>query len=242
MTDLVIKNIKTIEQRIAKACKDSGRKREEVKLLLATKTVSAEQIKKVVKHGYTLMGENKIQEAMAKQEVLKAQPIEWHFIGHLQTNKVKFVTQLAAVVQTVDRLRLASKLQNRLVYDKRESMDVYIQVNTSSEASKFGIPPDKALELIKQVSEFPRLNIKGLMTIGILSSKDDKVRDCFKLLKEIQMQAKELALPNASFNELSMGMSNDLELAIEEGSTMIRVGTAIFGKRAFPDSYYWNER
>ncbi|HLW14182.1 MAG TPA: alanine racemase [Flavobacteriaceae bacterium] len=120
-------------------------------------------------------------------------------------------------------------------------MNIYIQVNTSFEASKFGVSPDKALELIKQVSELSNLNIKGLMTIGILSSKDEKVRDCFKLLKEIQLKAQELSLPNASFKELSMGMSNDLELAIEEGSTMIRVGTAIFGKRAFPDSYYWNE-
>src|SRR5699024_2009291 len=167
--------------------------------------------------------------------------IEWHFIGHLQTNKVKFVTQLVDVVQSIDRLKLASKLQRRLVYDRRESIDVYIQINTSFEASKFGIPPNKAIELIKQVSAFPRLKIKGLMTIGILSSKDDKVRDCFKLLKEIQLKTQELSLPNASFNELSMGMSNDLELAIEEGSTMIRVGTAIFGKRAFPDSYYWKE-
>lgn len=241
MTDIAIENLKTIESRITQACKNAGRNREEVKLLLATKTVSAERIKSVIKLGYTLIGENKIQEARAKHELLKNQAIEWHFIGHLQTNKVKYITQFADVVQSIDRLRLASKLQNRLEFDDRNNMDVYIQVNTSFETSKFGVSPNKALELIKQVSEFPRLSIKGLMTIGILSSKDDKVRDCFKLLKEIQLKAQELSLPNASFNELSMGMSNDLELAIEEGSTLIRVGTAIFGKRAFPDSYYWNE-
>lgn len=241
MADITLKNIEAIEQRIVEACIKSGRKPEDVKLLLATKTVSAERIRTVINQGYTLIGENKIQEAMAKQEVLKELPIEWHFIGHLQTNKVKFITQFTDVVQSIDRLRLASKLQNRLVYDKRKSIDVYIQVNTSFEASKFGVPPEKALELIKQVSELPRLNTKGLMTIGILSSKDDKVRNCFKLLKEIQLKAQELSLPNASFDELSMGMSNDLELAIEEGSTMIRVGTSIFGKRTFPDSYYWSE-
>jgi len=241
MADITLKNIEAIEQRIVETCIKSGRKPEDVKLLLATKTVSADRIRTVINQGYTLIGENKIQEAMAKQEVLKELPIEWHFIGHLQTNKVKFITQFTDVVQSIDRLRLASKLQNRLVYDKRKSMDVFIQVNTSFEASKFGVPPEKALELIKQVSELPRLNTKGLMTIGILSSKDDKVRNCFKLLKEIQLKAQELSLPNASFDELSMGMSNDLELAIEEGSTMIRVGTSIFGKRTFPDSYYWNE-
>jgi|SRR5690625_2734172 len=241
MTDIAEENIKTIERRITQACMNAGRSREDVKLLLATKTVSAERIKSVLDLGYTLLGENKIQEAMAKHELLKNQTIKWHFIGHLQTNKVKFITQFADVVQSIDRLRLASRLQNRMEYDKRKSIDVYIQVNTSFESSKFGVSPDKALELIKQVSDFPRLNIKGLMTIGILSSKDDKVRDCFKRLKEVQLKAQELSLPNVSFDELSMGMSNDLELAIEEGSTMIRVGTAIFGKRDFPDSYYWNE-
>lgn len=101
--------------------------------------------------------------------------------------------------------------------------------------------PQKALEVIKNVAEFPRLHIKGLMTIGLLSSKDDKVRDCFKLLKEIQLKAQQLQLAHASFSQLSMGMSNDFELAIEEGSTMVRVGTAIFGARPYPDSYYWNE-
>jgi pyridoxal phosphate enzyme (YggS family) len=140
----------------------------------------------------------------------------------------------------VDRLKLATKLQNRCEYDQRE-IDIFVQVNTSYENSKFGIPPEKALEFIKQVSAFPRLHIKGLMTIGLLSSKDEKVRDCFKLLKEIQLKAKELQLPSATFDELSMGMSNDLELAIAEGSTMVRVGTAIFGDRPYPDSYYWNE-
>jgi len=140
----------------------------------------------------------------------------------------------------VDRLRLANRLQNRCEFDNRD-LDIFIQVNTSYEASKFGIAPEKAIEFIKQVSDFPRLHIKGLMTIGILSSRDEKVRDCFKLLKEIQLQARELDLPRASFDELSMGMSGDLEIAVEEGSTMLRIGTAIFGERPFPDSYYWNE-
>lgn len=241
MTPNILQNLETIERRIALACKKAGREREEVKLLLATKTVSADRIQSVIDEGHTLLGENKIQEAMNKYELLSDQPLEWHFIGHLQTNKVKFITQFTDVVQSIDRLRLAKKLQNRLVYDGRESIDVFIQVNTSFEDSKFGVAPDKALELIKEVSKLPNLKIKGLMTIGLLSSKDEKVRECFKLLKEIQVKAQALNLPNASFNALSMGMSNDLELAIEEGSTIIRVGTAIFGKREFPDSYYWNE-
>lgn len=241
MNPTILENLKTIERRMKLACEKAGRNTDDVKLLLATKTVSTDNIQSVIDKGYTLLGENKIQEAMDKYELLNDQPLKWHFIGHLQTNKVKFVTQFVDVVQSIDRLKLAQKLQNRLVYDGRESMDVFIQVNTSFEESKFGIAPDKALELIQKVAELPNLKIKGLMTIGLLSSKDEKVRECFKLLKEIQLKAQALNLPNASFNELSMGMSNDLELAIEEGSTIIRVGTAIFGEREFPDSYYWNE-
>lgn len=234
-------NLKIIQDRIQSACRRSGRSPEEVQLLLATKTVTAERIRPLIDKGYTLLGENKIQEAVQKNKVLKDKNLQWHIIGHLQTNKVKFITPFVDVVQSIDRIRLAQKLQNRMEFDQRERIDVFIQVNTSYEKSKFGVAPEQALDLIKQVSELPRLHIKGLMTIGILSSKDDKVRDCFKLLKEVQYQARNLQLENASFDQLSMGMSNDLELAIEEGSTLIRVGTGIFGKRPYPDSYYWNE-
>lgn len=233
-------NLKIIQDRINNACENSGRSPKDVKLLLATKTISAENIQLAINEGYHLLGENKVLEAMDKYEILKEQGCQWHVIGHLQTNKVKFVLQFADLVQSIDRMRLANKLHNRCDFDNRD-IDIFIQVNTSYEKSKFGIAPEKAIEFIKQVSEFPRLHIKGLMTIGLLSSKDEKVRDCFKLLKEIQQKAQELKLQNASFDELSMGMSNDLELAIEEGSTMVRVGTAIFGDRPYPDSYYWNE-
>ena len=233
-------NLNIIQTRINNACKNAGRNADEVKLLLATKTVSAENIQLAIEEGYHLLGENKVLEAQDKYEILKEQGCKWHVIGHLQTNKVKYVLQFADVVQSIDRMKLANKLQNRCDFDNRD-IDIFIQVNTSYEKSKFGIAPEKAIEFIKQVSEFPRLHIKGLMTIGLLSSKDEKVRDCFKLLKEIQQIAQELNLANASYDELSMGMSNDLELAIEEGSTMVRVGTAIFGDRPYPDSYYWNE-
>lgn len=233
-------NLALIQNRINSACEQSGRASSEVKLLLATKTVAAEKIQMAIDEGYTLLGENKVMEAQEKHESLKNEHCQWHIIGHLQTNKIKYALKFADVIQSVDRIKLASKLQNRCEYDGRD-IDVFIQVNTSYENSKFGIAPENSLEFIKEVSEFPRLHIKGLMTIGLLSSKDEKVRDCFKLLKEIQLKAQDMQLPNASFNELSMGMSNDLELAIEEGSTMVRVGTAIFGERPFPDSYYWNE-
>lgn len=240
MKETIKHNLKIIQNRITKACRETGRNMEEVKLLLATKTVSAENIQIAIDEGNFLVGENKVLEAQEKYEILKDEPCKWHVIGHLQTNKIKYALKFADVIQSIDRMKLATKLQNRCEYDQRD-IDIFIQVNTSFEDSKFGIAPDKAIEFIKQVSEFPRLHIKGLMTIGLLSSKDEKVRDCFRLLKEIQQKAIDLKLPNSTFDELSMGMSNDLELAISEGSTMIRVGTAIFGDRPYPDSYYWNE-
>lgn len=236
----ILQNLNIIQDRINQACNEAGRAPNEVKLLLATKTVAPENIQIAINTGYKLLGENKILEGLEKYEQLSCPDCKWHIIGHVQTNKVKHILKYADVVQSVDRLKLAEKLQNRCDHDERD-IDIFIQVNTSYEKSKFGVAPEKALELIKHVSEFPRLHIKGLMTIGILSSKDDKVRDCFKLLKEIQQKAIALQIPNTSFSELSMGMSNDLELAIREGSTMVRVGTAIFGARPYPDSYYWNE-
>lgn len=240
MNEAIKKNLKIIQKRMTSACEKAGRDPQEVKLLLATKTVSVENIQIAIDQGYSLLGENKVMEAKEKYEILRNNPCKWHIIGHLQTNKIKYALKFADVIQSVDRMKLVNKLQNRCEYDQRD-IGIFIQVNTSFEESKFGVAPENAIEFIKQVSEFPRLHIKGLMTIGLLSSKDEKVRDCFKLLKEIQLKAQELKLPNASFDELSMGMSNDLELAIQEGSTMIRVGTAIFGARPYPDSYYWNE-
>jgi pyridoxal phosphate enzyme (YggS family) len=123
-----------------------------------------------------------------------------------------------------------------------KTIEVLIQVNTSEEESKFGVHPDQAIELVKQVAQFDRLKIKGLMTIGLFSAETEKVRRCFRLLKNIQEQIIDMNIPNVDMQELSMGMSGDLETAIEEGATIVRVGTAIFGQRIYPDSYYWNEK
>ncbi len=235
-------NLKQIRKRILVACERAGRNPGEVKLLLATKTVSAEKIKIIFEAGETLIGENKIQEIKDKFESLKATPHEKHFIGHLQTNKIKELLKYeVSCLQSVDRLELAEKLHQRLTYEQKE-LKVFIQVNTSAETSKFGISPDHAVELVRQVSEFGTLKVQGLMTIGLFSPETEKVRQCYKRLKEIQQEIVRQNIPNVIMQELSMGMSNDLEVAIEEGATMVRVGTAIFGKRIYPDSYYWNEK
>ncbi len=235
-------NLEIVLNRIARACKENDRNPEEVKLLMATKTVDAERIKTALQTGQRLIGENKVQEVRDKYEALKEEAHESHFIGHLQTNKIKDILKYeVSCVQSVDRLKLANKLQKRLTFEKKE-LDVFIQVNTSGEESKFGIAPEKALELTKEVAQLDRLHIKGLMTIGLFSAEDEKVRKCFQILKKLQQDIKALALPGVNPKELSMGMSGDLEIAIAEGATIVRVGTAIFGKRVYPDSHYWPEK
>ena len=242
MPDTLLHNLQTIHQRITNACAKSNRNPEEVRLLLATKTVTAERIKIALEAGEYLIGENKVQEIKEKYEGLKETPHETHFIGHLQSNKIKEILKYGVdCIQSLDRLDLAEKLHQRLQFEQKK-MNVFIQVNTSFEESKFGVAPNETINLIKKVAELDTLKIKGLMTIGLFSAEDEKVRKCFQLLKSLQREAMQLQIPNVDLKELSMGMSHDLEIAIEEGATIIRIGTAIFGERIYPDSYYWNEQ
>ncbi|MDH6254247.1 pyridoxal phosphate enzyme (YggS family) [Chryseobacterium sp. H1D6B] len=241
MKEDILHNLEVIHQRIINACKKAGRNSDEVKLLLATKTVSAEHIKTVLENGETLIAENKVQELKEKYEELKELPHKNHFIGHLQTNKIKDILKYdVCCVQSLDRLDLAVRLHQKLLSENK-TIEILIQVNTSNEESKFGVHPDQAVELTRQVSKFPTLKIKGLMTIGLFSAETEKVRQCFKILKNLQQEIIHQNIPNVEMKELSMGMSGDLETAIEEGSTIVRVGTAVFGARIYPDSYYWNE-
>ena len=241
MSDDILENLNHILQRIEKACLNAGRDPQEVRLLMATKTVSPERIKTALNAGQLLIAENKVQELKDKFDALTDTPHINHFIGHLQTNKVKDILKYdVRCVQSLDRIELAEKLHQRLSAQNR-TIEVLIQVNTSNEESKFGVAPENAIDLIKQVAQFETLKIKGLMTIGLFSAETEEVRKCFKLLKRLQQEVEALNLPNVEMKELSMGMSGDLETAIEEGSTIVRVGTAIFGQRIYPDSHYWNE-
>jgi len=242
MPENIIHNLNVILKRIENACINAGRNPKEVKLLMATKTVSADRIKIALQTGLTLIAENKVQEVKEKYEDLKNIPHTSHFIGHLQTNKIKDILKYGVqCVQSVDRLDLAEKLHQKLLAEERE-MDILIQVNTSNEESKFGVSPENTLDLVKEISTLSTLKIKGLMTIGLFSSDEERVRTCFQLLKNLQQKITNLNLPNVEMKELSMGMSGDLEIAIQEGATIVRVGTAIFGERIYPDSYYWNEQ
>ncbi|QBJ85835.1 YggS family pyridoxal phosphate-dependent enzyme [Chryseobacterium gleum] len=241
MKEDILHNLAVINERIKKACEQSGRNTDDVKLLLATKTVPPDRIKITLENGYTLIAENKVQELKEKYEDLKGIPHESHFIGHLQTNKIKDILKYdVTCVQSLDRLELAEKIHQRLLAENR-TMDVLIQVNTSNEESKFGVNPDQATELTRKISNYSTLKIKGLMTIGLFSAETEKVRACFKILRNLQQDIIRENIPNVEMKELSMGMSGDLETAIEEGATIVRVGTAVFGARIYPDSYYWDE-
>ncbi len=234
-------NIKIIKNKMLDACNRCGRAPEEVRLLMATKTVPASVIIEAFNAGETLIGENKIQELTSKADELKAYPHEAHFIGHLQTNKIKDAIKYASCIQSVDRLDLAEKLEKKLALEDK-MMDVFVQVNTSKEESKFGCTEEEAIPLVEKIRELPHLKIKGFMTIGLFSTDASLTRPCFKTLYKIRERVLGMHLLEEKQLALSMGMSGDFEMAIEEGATIIRVGTSIFGKRIYPDSYYWNEQ
>lgn len=233
----LLSNLNGVRTRIHRTCLRINRDPSGIKLLLATKTVSPEKIVVALQAGETLLGENKVQELKEKFEVLKGVPHQTHFIGHLQTNKIKEVIRYADCIQSIDRWELAEKLQKRLEFEDK-TMDVFLQVNTSFEESKFGMEPENAVDFALRIKQLDRLNIRGLMTIGLFSSEVEKVRLCFQSLFNLQCEMKDRDIP---VKDLSMGMSHDFEIAIEEGATIVRVGTSVFGKRQYPDSYYWNE-
>lgn len=241
MTNTTLENLKVIEDKIKACCLLNNRAPKEVKLLLATKTVPANRIKTALLAGYTLIAENKVQELRDKYDDLKNIPHTNHFIGHLQTNKIKYILQHdVTCVQSIDRFDLAQKINQRLQLENR-TIDILIQVNTSMEESKFGISPDKTIDLIRQIAILENVKIKGLMTIGLFSAEEDKIRACFRLLKNLQQDIIKAEILGVEMTELSMGMSGDYEIAIAEGATIVRIGTAVFGKRIYPDSHYWDE-
>ncbi len=195
MSHLVKENLNTVRQQMELACQASGRNIEDVKLLLATKTVPLEKLQMAIQAGETLFGENKAQELRDKFPLMQQyHQVKWHFIGHLQTNKVKDVVKYVSLIHSVDRLKLGQALHNQLVKENK-TMDILVQINTSYEESKFGAPPETALELVEQLTQFETLNIKGLMTIGKLNATNEETRHCFRLLKSIQAQIREKRLP-----------------------------------------------
>ncbi len=230
------RHVAAVRARIDAAAARAGRDPGEVRLLPVSKTVPSERIRAAVAAGLRTLGENKVQEAARKHEELADLDVSWALIGHLQTNKARDVAAFADEFHALDSVRLAEALDRRLQAAGR-SLDVYVQVNTSAEESKSGLAPGEVLAFLAELPRFDALRVRGLMTLAIFSPDVERVRGCFRLLRTLRDQARDEGLVGPG--ELSMGMSGDYEIAIEEGATTVRVGQAIFGARATPDSEYW---
>lgn len=223
-------NFSAIEERIEKACEKAGMARETVRLLPVSKTVSVAQLRLAYQLGYRQFAENKVQEAQEKAEAMADLAPYWAIIGHLQRNKVKYVAKFADEFQALDSLEVAEALNRRLLENGR-SMRVLVQVNSSNEASKFGLSPEQVEAFLLSLTRFSQLRVAGLMTLALHSSDKVQVGRCFALMRKLQQQLQPNMPPNMCLNELSMGMSGDFELAILEGATTVRIGQALFGAR-----------
>lgn len=223
----IAENIKIVKQNIEKACFKVGRSSSDVLIVAITKTVEPIGIREAFLAGITDIGENRIQESLSKFEKLKDLPINWHLVGHLQTNKVNQALQIFKNIQSVDSLKIAQAISSRTNND----INVMIEVNTSGEDSKFGVKPENTIELAKEISKLPHLKLIGLMTIGPNTDNEASIRSSFKSLRTLYDSIKVLNLPAVQLKCISMGMSSDYEIAVEEGSTLVRIGSAIFGER-----------
>jgi len=226
-----------IQRRVADACRSAGRDPATVDILPVSKTFGPEVVRAAVALGEHRFGENKVQEIRDKSGPLADCSIDWVMIGHLQTNKVKDVARLASEVQSLDRPALAAALQRHLQAQGR-AIDVLVQVKTSDEQTKYGLAPQALPAFLDQLRDYDCLRVRGLMTMAIHTPDPAAVRGCFRRLRELRDQA---AARGHDLPRLSMGMSGDFSLAIAEGATEVRIGTAIFGQRPYPDSYYWPE-
>ncbi len=223
-----------IKQRIAAACARAGRAPSEITLVAVSKTVPASRIQTAIEAGVRVLGENRVQEAETKITELREETsrhhIEWHLIGHLQTNKARRAVELFDVVQSVDSLKLAERL-NHIAEEMGKQLPVFIEVNLGAEESKAGVEPAEVLPLAERASKFTHLQLRGLMAVPPFLDEAEDVRPFFRRLRELRDEARRGGIVNEQFGALSMGMSHDFHIAIEEGATLVRIGTAIFGAR-----------
>jgi hypothetical protein len=219
-----------VKKRIQMAADASQRPMTSIRLVAVSKTMSADVVKEAIEAGVTDLGENYIQEAKDKVNTLATYPVTWHFIGHLQSNKAKYAVRLFDIIHSVDSLKLAKEL-DKYAGKNGKIQTILIQVNVAKEDSKSGVYIEDTLRLVRDVSRLENLSVKGLMTMPPFFNAPAKVRPYFAALRNLRDQIQKEAIPNISMEELSMGMTGDFEAAIEEGATMVRIGTAIFGER-----------
>lgn len=224
-------NYKTVCKKIAAACERSGRRPEEVTLIAVSKTKPNEDILAVYGEGHRVFGENRVQE-MCKKAAELPEDISWHLIGHLQHNKVKPAIGTACMIHSVDSLKLAQAISKEACKAERV-VPVLVEVNVAEEESKFGISADEAASFVEEIGALPGISVQGLMTVAPFVSDPEENRPVFRKMKQILVDINRKKFDNIYLNELSMGMTNDYEIAIEEGATMVRVGTAVFGQRDY---------
>jgi pyridoxal phosphate enzyme (YggS family) len=223
----VSENLEVIQNQIAEACLKTNRNPEEVKVIAVTKYVSAERAQEAIGAGVVNLGENRAEGLLEKLDQLMDKPV-WHFIGSLQTRKVKNIIEHVTYIHSLDRLTLAAEIEKRA----SSKVNCLIQVNASGEESKHGLKPEDVKGFISELAEFPNIVISGLMTMAPNTTDEQVIRACFKKLKQLQTDVQTMKLSYAPCSELSMGMSNDFQIAVEEGSTMVRIGTALVGNEA----------
>lgn len=220
-----------VETRIQAACARAGRKREEVTLIAVSKTKPVEVLREAYDLGVRVFGENKVQELTEKFGALPTD-IHWHMIGHLQTNKVKYIVEKAELIHSVDSFRLAQAIEKEAA-KRGLTSDILVEVNVAEEKSKFGVRVNEVISFIETLAKFPHLHVCGLMTIAPFVENPEENRPIFKNLHKLSVDIAHKNIDNVNVNILSMGMTNDYEVAIEEGATMVRVGTGIFGARDY---------
>jgi PLP dependent protein len=227
---MIPENVAIVRGKIAAACRRVGRNASDITLVAVSKTFPGDRVQAVVDAGVMDIGENYVQELLRKKNQVRNPDIRWHFIGHLQSNKVRYITDWISLVHAVDTFGLAEEISTRAARGGR-MVDVLVEVNTTGESSKFGILPEQALGFVRSLEPLRHLRVAGYMTIGPFLPDPEGSRPMFRLLRELKEETAQLTQENVAMRHLSMGMTGDFEVAIEEGATILRIGTAIFGSR-----------
>lgn len=228
---MLCENLKKVEDNVDAACRKAGRSRDEVTLIAVSKTKPVEMLSTIYNQGIRDFGENKVQEMCDKMEQLPSD-IRWHMIGHLQTNKVKYIVGHTTLIHSVDSLHLAKEIEKQ-AEKKDVTVDILVEVNIAEEESKFGIHKEETYELVRQIAALPHVHIRGLMTIAPYVENPEDNRMYFRGIRQLSVDIAEQNIDNVDMDVLSMGMTGDYMVAIEEGATMVRVGTGIFGERNY---------
>jgi len=229
---MIKEKLKEVEENIEKACKRANRNKDDVTLIAVSKTKPTKMILEAMDYGTVDFGENKVQELVSKYEEINDSKINWHLIGHLQRNKVKYIIDKVCLIHSVDSLRLAEQISSEA---KKKGLvcDILLEVNVANEETKFGISVDECLDLVEKIALLEGVHIKGLMTVAPYVVDPEENREIFRKLRKLSVDIKSKNIDNVSMEVLSMGMTNDYEVAIEEGATLVRVGSGIFGERQY---------